>query len=190
MNIEEKARAFAEGKALTAFNRAIEEAYAQGYLEGYKDGQEDVPVELMKTKTEFVNLGLPSGTEWAADNDLDNDGFTIYAPYCKAEKENLPTVEQFQELIDTCVWQTRRNNAGTFEGYVVIGPNGNQIKLFAGGYYEADIKYSNDCNFWLKSNDEENDQKIAACCSVSNNLRSDTYFSGYKLPIRQIRIHK
>lgn len=89
MNIEEKAKSFAEGKVLNALNQAIEEAYAQGYLDGYKDGQEDIPIEQQKSKTEFVNLGLPSGTEWASEDESDDDGFTIYAPYCKAEKKNL-----------------------------------------------------------------------------------------------------
>ena len=189
MNIEEKAKSFAEGKVLNALNQAIEEAYAQGYLDGYKDGQEDIPIEYQKSKTEFVNLGLPSGTEWASEDESDNDGFTIYAPYCKAEKMNLPTEEQLKELIDNCVWQVRRSNSGSFEGYIVIGPNGNQIRLFAGGYYEADTKYSFDCNFWLRS-EEESSEKVAACCSVGDNLKTSTYFSGYRLPIRQVRSSK
>lgn len=189
MNIEEKAKSFAEGKVLNALNQAIEEAYAQGYLDGYKDGQEDIPIEQQKSKTEFVNLGLPSGTEWASEDESDDDGFTIYAPYCKAEKKNLPTEEQFKELIDTCVWQTRRSSSGIFEGYIVIGPNGNHISLYAGGYYEADTKCSSDCNFWLKS-EGENNEKDAACCSFGDNLRTSTYYSGYRLPIRLVRTFK
>ena len=189
MNIEEKAKSFAKGKVLNALNQAVEEAYAQGYLDGYKDGQEDIPVEYQKSKTEFVNLGLPSGTEWASEDESDNDGFTIYVPYCKAKKMNLPTEEQFKELIDICRWIAKRSSSGSFEGYIVIGPNGNQIKLFAGGYYEADTKYSHDCNFWLES-EEDNNEKVAACCSNNYDLSTGKYYSGYRLPIRQVRASK
>lgn len=187
MNIEEKAKEFAEGKAVNAINKAIEEAYVQGYMEGYKDGQKDMPLE--SDQIEFVNLGLPSGTEWAAENDYDEGRFIKYVPYCEAEKKQIPTVEQLQELFDTCKWQMKTTNSGGFNGYVVIGPNGNQIEFYDKGYYEADSKYGYACCFWLKSDDEENNEKIGARCA-NGKLETDTFFSGYKLPIRQVRINK
>ena len=188
MNIEEKAKEFAEGKAVNAINKAIEEAYVQGYMEGYKDGQKDMPLE--SDQIEFVNLGLPSGTEWAAENDYDEEGFPEYAPYCKAEKKQIPTVEQLQELFDTCEWQMITTNSGVFDGYVVIGPNGNHIKFSNKGYYKAESRYGLGCYFWIKSDDEENNEKISACCSSGYNLTSETIFSGYRLPIRQVRTNK
>ena len=38
MNITDKSKEYAEGKALSAITSAIEDAYAAGYQEGYEDG--------------------------------------------------------------------------------------------------------------------------------------------------------
>ena len=109
MNIEEKARKFAEGKALAALDQAIQEAYAEGYRDGYKDREEEIPVELQENKTEFVDLGLPSGTLWASTYET-NGSSCIYLPFEQAKKYKLPTMEQYQELKDSCVWDYRSSN--------------------------------------------------------------------------------
>jgi len=187
MNIEEKARKFAEGKAMAALDQAIQEAYAEGYRDGYKDREEEIPVELQENKdnTEYVDLGLPSGTLWASTYEK-RDGSCLFLPYEKAKKYQLPTREQYQELKETCVWDYRlKNNA--FSHYVVVGPNGNTIELAASGYLIGD-KYTNWMfgYFWINNVGEEDSNPPNAYFGSSSNTISNI-FPGYKLPIHQVR---
>jgi hypothetical protein len=186
MNIEEKARVFADGKALAALNQAIEDAYAEGYRDGYKDRENEIPVDLQENKTEFVNLGLPSGTLWASTLETEDGYSSIYVPFEQARKYQLPTKEQYQELLDCCRWD-RQDRNGSFDHYVVIGPKGTSIKLQASGYLLAD-RYENWHNgyFWLSDDDSDGNDQTAAFFGSS--FRDTTSkFIGYKLPIHQVR---
>lgn len=68
----------------------------------------------------FVDLGLPSGTKWKTVNEHEKLTFdkaiSLYG-------ENVPTKEQFQELITYCVWTPIEG------GYTIKGPSGNSIML-------------------------------------------------------------
>ena len=77
MNILENAKKYAEGKANKAITKAIADAYVEGYKAGYKDREEEIPMDLRDNKTEYVDLGLPSGTLWASDYEKSN-GEYIY----------------------------------------------------------------------------------------------------------------
>ena len=69
MDIREKAKQYADGKALSAINAAIEEAYAEGYKAGYEDGyakREEVNPIVLNDGVEYVDLALPSGTKWSS----------------------------------------------------------------------------------------------------------------------------
>ena len=67
----------------------------------------------------YVNLGLPSGTLWAAEN---AEGPYYYYPDALATYGNsIPTKEQIEELIDNCEWTWDKT------GYKVVGPNGKSI---------------------------------------------------------------
>ena len=92
MNILENAEKYAEGKANQAITKAIADAYVEGYKAGYKDREEEIPMNLCDNKTEYVDLGLPSGTLWASDYEKSN-GEYIYLPYEKAKRMSLPTIK-------------------------------------------------------------------------------------------------
>jgi hypothetical protein len=185
MNIEEKARKFAEGKAMAALDQAIREAYAEGYRDGYKDREEEIPLELLENKTEFVDLGLPSGTLWASAYET-CDGSCLRVPFDQAKKYQLPTKTQYQELIDYCKWDVRESN-NNFNHFIVIGPNGNYIKLVATGYEIADrLNNWTSGYFWL-NNEEEEDSDTIAAAFWSSCKQTQSIFSGYKLPIHQVR---
>ena len=73
---------------------------------------------------DFVDLGLPSGTLWKISNDKT---FCTHDEALKLIDGQLPTKEQFEELMSQCDW------TWTDYGYLVTGKNGNSITLPANG---------------------------------------------------------
>jgi hypothetical protein len=78
-----------------------------------------------QSSSEYVDLGLPSGTKWKKSNEK---GF--YYSWDEAMSlfgNKMPTHEQIVELQAFCTWEW------TGKGYKVIGDNGNYINLQASG---------------------------------------------------------
>ena len=73
----------------------------------------------------YVDLGLPSGTLWKAQNE---DGLMGYDVAKKKFGRSLPSLKQWEELNKNCVWEW------TGDGYNVTGPNGKCIFIPAAGY--------------------------------------------------------
>lgn len=83
---------------------------------------------------EYIDLGLPSGTLWAAEREK---GHFIFPEAVKAFGDGLPKLWQLCELWENC----------TIEGDRFIGPNGNGIRFPKGGYWsstesDGDFAYS------------------------------------------------
>ena len=192
MNIKEKARKFAEGKAMSILDQAIEEAYAEGYRDGYKDREAELPVELQENKIEYIDLGLPSGTKWSSDYEHIDSGL-MYLPYSEASDLNIPTEEQFDELSKKCKWIRMVDSNDIFIGFTVVGLNGKKIFLGSTGYVQIEEPlYGIRSYFWLKENeDTDNPQKPHAYLysynSNSSNIETSTEFCGYKLAIRLVK---
>ncbi len=74
--------------------------------------------------SQFVDLGLPSGTLWKSTNE---SGFYTYDEALKSFGNSLPTKAQLDELRDYCewIWEGR--------GFKVVGPNGSFVFLPAAG---------------------------------------------------------
>lgn len=86
---------------------------------------------LAYAKAVYVDLGLPSGTLW---NDV-NEGKNFRCSYIDAItkfENNLPTKEQFEELVYLCKW------VWTGKGYKIEGLNGNSIYISAAGFRDCD----------------------------------------------------
>ena len=108
-------------------------------------------INQYESKSGYVDLGLPSGTLWKKVNegaDRTNFGQTYYT-YDEAISKfanNLPTKEQFIELINNCKWYWEGN------GCKFVGPNGNSIYLPAAGYrdcHNGDVDDVGRCgNYW------------------------------------------
>jgi hypothetical protein len=104
--------------------------------------------------TRFVDLGLTSGTLWANKN-VGADRITdagIYMSYpstffYKDKNYNIPTKEQFEELIRECTWKwIEKDNV---HGYKVVGKNGKYILLPAVGYYGGtSLSYSGTLGYY------------------------------------------
>lgn len=188
MNIKDKAKEYAEGKAINALTAAIESAYAEGYNAGFNDGvasKEGEKPDDLEDGVRYVDLGLPSGTKWAADYLKDKVGYTKFLPYCEAEKLNIPTIEQYEELIKYCKITSYISQTGN--GMSLLGRNGRHISYAYNGriigreyepYSPARI------GFWLKgdSEDDSNQRKISDIRDIKN-FSPVNEFMGCKLPV-------
>ena len=178
-----KAENYAAEKTNDVMTKAIAQAYADGYRDGYKDREEKIPVDLRDNKTEYVDLGLPSGTLWSADYEKEGDA-NLFIPLNDALKNSIPTREQCLELYKYCRFKV--------DGIIFcIGPNGKSITFSPTGYKEIDneeMKPTVISFFWIK-NDEENQPHNAAAIGFNPGVWYDTreMFSGYKLPIRLVK---
>ena len=98
-------------------------------------------------ESEYVDLGLPSGTLWKSKNEKG-----MYYTYDEAVSQfgdKLPTREQFAELQAFCTWTWNG------KGYVVKGDNGNSIVLQAAGFRGCDGSSMTHVgkvgNYWLST---------------------------------------
>ena len=179
-----KAENYATMKTNEVITNAIAQAFADGYRQGYKDRDEEIPVDLRDNKTEFVDLGLPSGTLWAKTFEKCN-GERLYLSYDKAKTMNLPTLDQWEELKTECKWTMESGKI------YCIGPNGNILCFTTTGYIQA--KETCICTyqslFWLLNEDRGDNEIKAGNVYNTNGLYEYTseYFSGYKLPIRLVQ---
>ncbi len=114
----------------------------------------------LQAQQEFVNLGLPSGTLWKSQNESDLYSYnTAMATF----GDNMPTSEQFEELMNSChwVWQS--------VGFKVIGPNGNSIFMPAEGYRDCKGNYQENesiGSYWSSTHSESG--RAWACYFTSN----------------------
>ena len=193
IELNEKASIYAEENVINVLKEAFARVYAGGYRDGYKDCQDHVSVNLRASKTEYIDLGLPSGTLWASDYEKDDDE-VLYMPYKIAQSYHLPTKEQWTELLENCKWEYSIEN-GTLIEARCVGKNGNVLIFRKTGMLIAENlvnKSGGKAIFWVinenKSNDYEavhmyyhyvpyNPQKVRAIESV---------YSGYRLPVRQV----
>ena len=81
----------------------------------------NVTVQSSISNSEYVDLGLPSGTLWKTKNEKG-----VYYAYDEAITlfgNQLPSKDHFLELRDCCEWTWNGN------GYLITGANGNSIIL-------------------------------------------------------------
>ena len=190
MNIQENAEKYAEGKANQAITKAIADAYVEGYKAGYKDREEEIPMDLRDNKTEYVDLGLPSGTLWASDYEK-SDGKYVYLPYEKSKRMSLPTKDQWQELIASCKmvcdWVIDRRVK--YYRVTFIATNGNSITFTNIAYVKVELVNCDEILFWLQNNggDSENNAVSINIKEINKKLGPIKCFTGFKLPIRLVR---
>ena len=186
MELTEKALNYAEGKANKVMTTAIAEAYAEGYRDGYKDRELEIPIDLRDNKTEYVDLGLPSGTMWAKDYNK-KDGKILCLPYVKASLLNLPTNEQWEELLKLCRWDFKRDKESYAYKYYCLGPNGNSLIFYS--IPLGDFTYSqHQIQFWLQDDNNEDEKNAVYMDWVRNPIKElRKVFLGSHLPVRLVR---
>lgn len=92
-----------------------------GELGGKAKKSAAIGTNATKSVENYVDLGLPSGTLWKAENE--DCGLIQFNQACNFYGKNLPTKEQWDELINLCIWTK------TKDGYKIMGPSREVIYL-------------------------------------------------------------
>ena len=106
-----------------------------------------VACERSTSNGSYLDLGLPSGTKWKTTNEY---GYYEYRDAIAKFGNNLPTKEQFEELVNECIWTWEDGK------YKVVGPNGRSITLSASGQRDIDgvIRNSDSGFYWSSTSTE------------------------------------
>lgn len=89
-----------------------------------------VACEKKTSNSDYVDLGLPSGTKWKAVNEENanhKSGLYTMDEMLNEFRGKLPSKKQLTELRQECTWTWSET------GFKVVGPNGNYIFLPADG---------------------------------------------------------
>ena len=185
MDITERSKKYAEGKALSALNAAIDQAYIDGYNDGLKH-LENEKLEAIKEGVEYVDLGLPSGTLWSSKIVSDGED-TRLLPYIEASKLSIPTKEQFEELISNCKCH-EIYGVNKIIGVWFIGNTGRRVSI---PFVEIDElnRGISKLYFWLRDDCESNSKDFATIDYANNktNLKTDKVFMGCILPVLLVK---
>ena len=158
MNVQEKSKEYAQGKALDAITAAIEQAYTDGYVAGYNDGASanntDNKNVVLIEGVEYVDLGLKSKTLWAKDYLRDNKNNILHLNYYEAEKLwSIPSENQFEELDNHCKKELITDNKGGVHGirYRSLSNNAYIDLSYSYGIINKSISPLDSFAFWLDS---------------------------------------
>jgi hypothetical protein len=185
--LREKANNYAEENVINILKEAFAKVYADGYRDGHKDCREEIIVDL-SNDSKFVDLGLPSGTLWSREFEQ-KDHDVLFLPYLEASNFNMPTEEQFSELLSICKWEFAYIDNLSIK-YDCIGPNGNVISFYSKGELAPNgfIRDNRNIKFWLYSDNDENEKVIANMYYFGEEIRkTDSMFMGYRLPVRLVK---
>lgn len=195
-SIQEMAASYAAEKTNGAITDAIAQAYQDGYHRGYDDRENERTANLGDTAAEYVDLGLPSGTLWAADYVKSDDGSRAYIPYGQAEQLNIPTKEQWLELKESCKSEVVQDGDRVSK-LIFKGPNGNILSFETTGYIRVSgISFPNEVCCWIKSEYEEgslNREAVDIYGYLYDSYKLLRYtclsqmFVGYGLPVRLVK---
>ena len=98
-----------------------------GCTKVYDDEDDEEEIDDQNSPTGYVDLGLPSGLRWNAN---DESGFYTFLQAYQHFRNNLPSNDQFYELLNKCRWEWQSDK----KRYKVIGPNNNYIYMPTSGY--------------------------------------------------------
>ena len=117
------------GRTLENIIQGLESRIAECEIQAMKRAVASVKSD----NTNYVDLGLPSGTLWADRNvGADNpEDFGDYLKFDDAQKYECPMLEQIKELLDNC--SSEWINVNGIKGRKFIGKNGKSIFFPAAG---------------------------------------------------------
>ena len=175
MDILEKSKEYAKGKAIDAITAAIEQAYADGYKDGLEH-YENERLDSIVDGIEYKDLDLPTGTRWAS---CYVGGFLHEEMLCyeEAKKLSLPTKADFVELCKECRIDKHNVNIR------ITGTNSKELILpFVNVEHVTDDKKGDSIAFWLRDDSDDVDKNYARVLPSGEVIVSKN-FMGYKMPV-------
>ena len=198
-NLNERAANYAAEKANELLAKAIAQAYADGYNTGYKQCAEDYDIDLYED-VDFVDLGLPSGLLWSSKYRKNEEGKPLYLTYEDAAILDIPTEEQFSELLKCCKWslirgQVLRGGYAINEpvGYYCEGSNGCRIAFDRKGYKFGPMSGCDGVYFRIRDNEDGDDKNTVEFGELKNGtpqVSIEKKSSDYLVPIMLVRKKK
>ena len=153
----------------------INGTYYYGEIENFTTS-DSAPISGFINGHEWVDLGLPSGTLWKSTNE--DCGFVTYEQAYNFYGENLPTLEQLEELKDYCIW------TWTAKGYKVKGKNGESIFLPADGrrYCNGNVRdIGSYGNYWSSTPNGSEYAWVLGFNSSNEYMQSSFRCNGYSV---------
>lgn len=122
----------------------------------------------------WIDLGLPSGTQWRCSNEGASTPEAYGNYYAFGTVSSAPSLTQIDELLNHCKYQWTTQNG--VKGGKFTGPNGCAIFLPAAGYrYDSSVYSAGSYgNYWSASLHES-----APNCAWKIGFSSDRHVSGY-----------
>lgn len=119
----------------------------------------------------WINLGLPSGTLWAAENE---EGYYTFDETVEKFGDQLPTKEDFEELFRNC-WKRWDNER---KGLEFMGNNGEKVFFPALGYRYGlginDVRYGG--YYWSAT---PKDSSYAYCIYFYHDVSDLSHYNYY-----------
>lgn len=115
-----------------------------------KDKSEGVDLKLELVTP--IDLGLPSHTLWAdrncgAEQPFDFGEYVSLSDFNLVTKGwQIPTPEQFDELLSQCKWEVSSSNG--IKGYKAVGPNGKSIFIPFAGIKNPNASFQNEYGYY------------------------------------------
>ncbi len=184
----DKAKEYAEGRVTEALSQVVANAYMAGYNAGYQDGANRAVKDSVTKETEYVDLGLPSGTLWASDYIKDGDD-VLFLPYPEALQYNIPTENQVDELREYCEISIKYDDDDNCV-HIVLGSNGNSIVLKGHGYKVLTVLKDVKTAYFWQVYDDEDPKSVYVPYLNGPNINAQYLFPGYKVPIWMVKNKK
>ena len=165
-NLNERAANYAAEKVNELLAKAIAQAYKDGYNNGYKECADDYDIDLYED-VDFVDLDLPSGLLWSSRYRMGEENKPLYLTYEEASTMDIPTEEQFNELVENCNWSHIMGyvNRGGYDYRQPVGKRCNSVNGEHISYSEEGMRHigsgygSNDIRFWIRDDVDEAEKK-------------------------------
>lgn len=123
----------------------------------------DIAYQIFTMPREYVDLGLTSGTLWAS---ISEPGLWTYDRAIKDFGGAVPTQEQWNELMNECIWIYGHSVAEEYwgkspmNGYSIQGPNGKWIFIACQGSVDCEgVKNDSETDpfYWTSTSEDTND---------------------------------
>ena len=177
-NLNERAANYAAEKVNELLAKAIAQAYKDGYNNGYKECADDHDIDLYED-VDFVDLDLPSGLLWSSRYRMGEENKPLYLTYEEASTMDIPTEEQFNELVENCNWSHLMGSVcrGGYSFREPVGKYCNSVNGECISFCQEGMKYIGSgyapygIYFWIRDDVDEAEKKSVFIKSELQNKR-------------------